>query len=254
MTLIGLGLSGFTRRLSIPEVELPYSSTRRRQNASISSSSSSSHQQYPQAQHGIQSSTTSTSSFWTRPSLTPLLGHDSGEEEEGEARDWQHKEKYYSNESDYDGYLDTGKQYHRRRSSWSASSLSPSRSLANLSKQGLITLVYLVLFGIVLLTYFLQNGIQPRRKAYDTLAKLRYKIGVRHTQHPLQSSQRIQKEEKRIVWYSDMKENTTMPKPFDGYRWTFLHANVMPVRGFNETQERLEMLTFIECKPYFVDD
>lgn len=47
-----------------------------------------------------------------------------------------------------------------------------------------------------------------------------------------------------IAWASQERINMTLPKPFDDYRWTLLHANVMELQ--NGTRRTLEMLTYLE--------
>lgn len=264
MSLIGLGFTGFTRRLSLPDVELPFTTTntRRRGNASISSSSSSHY--VPSSLSSISSSSSSSSSSdnssatpsnWpTRASLTPLLG--------GRSHPSYNHNDDYDNEK-YDEYYFKN-AYHRRRSSINPSSSSTLMSDGSISKQWMITLIYLVLFCIVLITYIAQNGFSlststssvstssSLSSANDTLAKIQYKLGMRTSFQQANNGYDgdnggIEKlEKKKMVWSDEMRINTTLPKPFDGYRWTFLHANVMPS---NETgQDKLEMLTFIECK------
>lgn len=259
MTLIGLGLSGFTRRLSIPDVELPFSSnTRRRGNASISlpsssSSTSSSSTSSSSASESSHTHTSSTSS-WIRPSLVPLLGK--------KYKDDDNYDEYNEDEDEekYDFFVQSRKRRHHRRSS-SSSSFS-SFSISNLSYQSktyLIALLYLFLFGLVLITYIAQNGIQSTINAREALARIQQTLGGRNSNNNSgQSSMNQLAEPKTIttknrpkmkmVWSDDNKYNTTLPKPFDGFRWTFLHANIMPGEmTINGTiSEKLEMLTFVE--------
>lgn len=227
MTLIGLGLSGFTRRLSIQDFELPFSSNssaRRRGNASISLPSSST--------QSVHTHPTTPSSWFNRPSLTPLLGKQYRDEHDQEE------------EGKYDFFMET--KGHRRSSS--------SSSFSNLSYQSrtyLIALLYLFLFGLVLVTYMAQNGIQGTAHARETLAKLQQTLGVRDASTPSSPVERQKGGVRtKMVWSDDGRYNTTLPKPFDGYRWTFLHANVMPGENTSNgtTSEKLEMLTFIEGK------
>lgn len=262
MSLIGLGFTGFTRRLSLPDVELPFTTTntRRRGNASISLSSSSSSHYIPSSLSSTSSSSSSSSSnssttpsYWpTRASLTPLLG--------GRPQPSYNHNDDYENEKYDEYYLKNA--YHRRRSSINSSSSSTLMSDGSISKQWMITLIYLVLFGIVLITYIAQNGFSlststssaasssSLSSANDTLAKIQYKLGMRTSFQQANGHEGnnggAEKVEKKMVWSDEVRVNTTLPKPFDGYRWTFLHANVLLS---NETgQDKLEMLTFIECK------
>lgn len=180
--------------------------------------------------------------------MTPLL--DKGDE------NYNYQNYDDADEEKYDFFVQ--KKHHRRSSSSISTSSSSSFSISKLSNQSktyLIGLIYLVLFGLILVTYIAQNGLETSLHAKETLSRIQYRLGVRtnmnhkiHEQQSTLAKTRKNKAAKRkMVWSDEMRFNTTLPKPFDGYRWTFLHANVMQNMDANSTSsEKLEMLTFIE--------
>lgn len=173
-----------------------------------------------------------------RPSLIPLLGKKYKDEYNYDDDDEEEEE-----EEKYDFFIES-RRHRRSSSSFSVSHLSYQ------SKTYLIALLYLFLFGLVLVTYIAQNGVQSTIHAKETLAKIQKTLGARNSTSTYSSlgAVGVKGLRTKMVWSDDKRYNTTLPKPFDGYRWTFLHANVMPgeMTTNGTISEKLEMLTFVE--------